>query len=240
MVFIFFDMKDEKLLETGNIEKLINNLEKAVKEGDVYYANTHVKMQFTKLMQESLMLFLDKTQKILELKRKVMNRHHGPYGSDILNSCKIVKGFLDKKVENDLRETKSFLTSGDLIKKAGIALRQQQDAYCIYLCDAAIEVFFKEVFDIPSTIKGGGIVKYLSESMILDIPKGMKLYLKEVKNKVSQMNNQIKHKGYSPMRLDAINALKVTEELYARKNRFYNLTEEEKKKFHIGIGLLKK
>ena len=76
--------------------------------------------------------------------------------------------------------------------------------------------------------------------MILDVPKGMSLYLKEVKNKVCQMDNQIKHKAYVPSRLDAISALKVTEELYVRRKRFYDLGEEEKRKVQVGIGLLKR
>lgn len=231
---------EDGLSEIDKIEELIKTLKKGVKEGDVYYASNAVKRQFSQLIQFSLVIFLDNTQKILDFRRKVMDRHHGPYGSDIIYACNFIKALLDKKLEKDLKNTKTFLSAGDLIKKAGVALKQNQDSYCVHLCDSAVETFFKEVFDIPSTLIGAGTVKFLSECMILDIPKGMDLYLKEIKNKVSQMNNQIKHKAYVPSRLDAINALKVTEEFYSRKNRFNDLTNEEKKKIQIGVGLLKK
>lgn len=226
-------------METDNLISCIKYLKETVKEGDVYYSNNKVKANFSLLMRESAMIFNDRANKINEIRSKVMERNHGPYGSDILKNCKFIEDLLNKKLESDLKSNKSFLRPEDLVKKAELALRQGQDEYTIHLCDSAAEMFLKEVFDIPSTIISAGSVKFLSECMILDIPKGMSLYLKEVKNKVCQMNNQIKHKAYIPMRLDAINALKVTQEMFARKTRFYNLSEEEKKKIQVGVGLLK-
>ena len=222
------------------IETLLRELKSRVKSGDVYYSHNFVKQQFSELIRESVPLLPDKSQKLQDLKKKTLARHYGPYGSDILQVCALIEEFLDLKKEKDLRESKSFLGPADLIKKAILALRQGQDAYVIYLCDAAVEAFLKEVFDVPSTIVGAGTVKFLSECMILDIPHEMSLYLQEVKNKVSQIDNQIKHKAYVPSRLDAINALKAVEELYARRHRFYTLTYEEKIKVQNGIGLLKK
>ena len=223
-----------------DLNSIIEELQNNVKPGDVYYANNKLKKQFNTVIQESINLFLDEPEKLMRLKRKVIDRSHGPFGSDILNVCKTIKSLLDKKIEKELKGNKIFLEPSDLIKKAGIALRQGNEAYAIHLCDSAIEVFLKEAFDIPSTIVGSGSVKFLSECMILNIPKGMNLYLQETKNKVCQMNNQIKHKGYIPSRLDAINAIKVTEELFLRKSRFKDLTLEEKKKVQIGVGVIQK
>lgn len=227
-------------METDALVEYVKYLTNTVKGGDVYYSHNKVKDQFNLLMRESAVIFHDKKIRILELKKKVIDRHHGPYGSDILNACKVIEEYLDKKLGRDLKEHKSFLGPADLIKKAGLALRQGQEEYTVHLCDTAVEAFLKDVFDVPSTIVGAGTVKFLSECMILDVPKGMNLYLKEVKNKVCQMDNQIKHKAYVPSRLDAINALKVTEELYVRRNRFHGLSDEEKRKVQVGIGLFKK
>jgi len=223
-------------METSALVECIKYLNNTVKKGDVYYSHSKVKNQFNLLMRESAVLFHDKENKILELKKKVIDRNHGPFGGDILSACKVIEGFLDRKLGQDLKEHKSFLGPSDMIKKAGLALREGHEEYCVHLCDSTVEAFLKEVFDVPSTIVGAGSVKFLSECMILNVPEGMSLYLKEVKNKVCQMNNQVKHKGYVPSKLDAINALKVTEELYARRRRFFDLSEEDKRKIQVGIG----
>jgi len=224
-------------MEKEKIDQILDDLN-SVKKGEVYYDNNKVKRQFSELLRLSMKLMPEKKDKISELRNKVMNRPHGPFGSDILTTSKLLKGFLDKTPKESVK--KQFLNSQDLLKQAGEALRQGHETFSLNLCDTAIESFLKEMFDIPSTIVGAGPVKFLSECMILDIPKGMDLYLKEVKNKVCQMNNQIKHKAYVPSRLDSINALKATEELFIRKNRFRTLTIEEKRKVQVGVGIVKK
>ncbi len=216
------------------IYEILEELKKKVKSKDVYYADTKIKNLFIELIKSAAKLFPEKSKLLLELKNKTVDRNHGPYGDDILEACKIIGGFFGKKV------TKAFLAHDELINQARLALRQGQDAFVIHLCDAAIEAFLKETFDVPSTIAGVGTVKFLSECIILNVPQGMELYMQEVKNKVSQMDNQIKHKAYVPSRLDAINALKATEEFYIRKDRFKNLTSDEIKKIQIGIGVVAK
>lgn len=216
----------EKINETlGKLEK--------VNKGDIYYADSAVKRLYSELIREAVSIFPDKSDKLMNLKKKTIERHHGPFGSDILEDCKFVRELLSKKG----MKSKSFLSYKELIEQARIALKNGDDAYTINLCDSAVEVFLKNSFDVPMTIIGAGNVKFLSECMILDTPKGMKLYLREVKNKVSQMDNQIKHKAYVPSKLDAINALKAIEELFVRKGIFENLNEEEKRKVQVGIGL---
>lgn len=226
-------------MSTEKILQLLENLKKTVKKSDIYYADTKVKTACHQLFREAIKSFPDHIDKIKELKKKTMDRSHGPFGSDILQSIKAIEKFTERKVQKEMKENKTFLNPSDLIKQAGLALRQGNEAYSINLCDSAIESFLRDIFDVPSTVVGQGSVKFLSECMILNIPAGMDFYLKEVKNKVCQMNNQIKHKGYIPTRLDAINALKVTEELYDRRNRFKDLPLEEKRKIQEGIGLRK-
>ena len=221
------------------IEELLESLNSLVKNNDVYYDNNKIKRQFSDLITLSLNVFPEQVSKINELKSKTMNRPHGPFGSDITSACQAIAAMLEKTKRKESKTAKQFLNSDDLLKQAGDALRNGQEAYSINLCDSAIEVFLKEMFDVPSTIVGAGNVKFLSECIILDIPPGMELYLKEVKNKVCQTNNQIKHKAYIPSRLDAINALKATEELLMRKNRFRSLTVTEKRRVQAGIGVTK-
>ena len=227
-------------MKNEDLELMLKELDDKVRHGDVYYADSIVKGLFNSLIRGSLKLFPDKNVKLLEMKKSVMEKNHGPYGSDILIVVKEIRRFLDAKIEKDLRDKKTFLRDTDLIENARKSLQKGEDAYSINLCDSAVEAFLKEVFDIPSTIVGAGSVKFLSECMILDIPKGLNLYLGEVKNKVCQMNNQVKHKSYVPSRLDAINSLKAAEEFFVRKNRFLDLTDEEKRKVQTGIGLIKK
>ena len=227
-------------MEMNKLSTILDELKNHVKSGDVYYSDHKIKLKFNELIKESVTLFKDKSEKLNELKNKTINKPHGPYGSDILKACSEIEKYLSAEYQKELKNSKSFLNPAELIKHAGMALRQGQDAYAIHLCDAAIEAFLKDVFDVPSTIVGAGTVKFLSECIILNIPNGMNLYLNEVKNKVSQIDNQVKHKAYLPSRLDAINALKAVEELYIRRNRFSNLNIDEKRKVQIGIGLVKK
>ena len=224
-------------MDSEKIAELIDELKSKIKKGDVYYANQGIKNSFSKLMKSAEDIFPEKKLKIQELKTNVLSRNHGPYGSDILAACNELVILMEKKKEKDIKEKKAFLNSKDLFEKAKIVFRNGDEAYSITLCDSAVETFLKEHFDVPSTIIGAGSVKFLSECMILNIPRGLNMYLKEVKNKVSQMSNQIKHKSYVPNRLDAINALKATEELFVRKSWFENLTFEEKRKVQAGIGL---
>ncbi len=223
------------MMDSEKLAAIINELTSKIKKGDVYYANQDVKNSFSKLMRTVEDVFPEKKLRIQELKTKVMARNHGPYGSDILETCREIASFIEKK--KDIKEGKAFLSSKDLFEKAKVVFRNGDEAYAITLCDSAVEIFLKERFDVPSTIIGAGSVKFLSECMILNIPNGLNLYLNEVKNKVSQMSNQVKHKSYVPNRLDAINALKATEELFVRKSWFENLTYEEKRKVQVGVGL---
>ncbi len=223
-------------MEIEKLEWFLSQL-RTVKNGEVYYDNNTVKRQFSELIRLSISAIPEHQTKITDLRSKVMNRPHGPFGSDIISACQIITVLLEKTKRKESKTAKQFLNSDDLLKQAGGALRNGQEAYSINLCDSAIEVFLKEMFDVPSTIVGAGNVKFLSECIILDIPPGMELYLKEVKNKVCQMNNQIKHKAYIPSRLDAINALKATEELIVRKNRFRTVAVTEKRKVQAGIDI---
>lgn len=227
-------------MDSEKVETLLKELKTNIKRGNVYYDNPKIKRQFSQLIKFSMKLLPEQKAKLEEFKTKVLDRPHGPFGSDILNSCKTISQLSEKKITIELKSKKAFHNYSDLLNQAKLALRQGQEDHSINLCDSAIESFLKEMFDVPSTIVGAGSVKFLSECMILNIPNGMELYLKEIKNKVCQMNNQIKHKGYVPSRLDAINSLKAIEELFIRKNRFKSLTIAEKRKIQVGIGVIKK
>ena len=222
------------------LENSINELKTSVKKGDVYYDDSKIKKQFSDIIRNSIKILPEKRNLFQDIKTKVMDRHHGPFGSDILNNLKTIADLLNKDISKAIKDQKTFLSPEDLLKKAGQALRENNESYAISLCDSAIEAFLKHHFDVPSTIVGAGTVKFLSECMVLKIPQGIELYLKECKNKVSQIDNQVKHKAYVPTRLDAINAIKATEELLARKNTFSHLTMEEKRKVQAGIGVIKK
>ena len=219
----------------ANIEQLLTEIKSKVKIGYVYYDNSSLKKQFSELVAAAIKIFPEEKDKLVSLKVKVLQRPHGPFGADIINACEFVEKIIVKK---ESKTSKSFLRYPDLLKEAQLALRRDQQAYAIHLCDSAIEAFLKEMLDIRSTIVGAGTVKFISECIILNIPNGIELHLKEAKNKVCQLDNQIKHKAYVPSKLDAINALKVIEELLSRKERFKSLNEEEKKKIWDGIGIV--
>jgi len=218
----------------ANIEQLLAEIKSKVRKGNVYYDDSYLKKQFSELITASINIIPEEKIKLIDLKTKTLQRPHGPFGSDMLHACEFIEKTISKK---EGKKSKSFLTYSDLLKEAQLALKRDQQAYSIHLCDSAIEAFLKEMLDIPSTIVGAGTVKFISECIILNIPNGTILYLKEAKNKVCQLDNQIKHKAYIPSKLDAINALKATEELLSKKERFKSLTEEEIRRLQDGIGI---
>ena len=91
-------------MKIEDLELVLKELKKRVKRGDVYYADYDVRGKFNLLIRESLKLFPDKKAKLEELRKKVIERNHGPYGSDILDAIMEIQKFLDVMAQKDIKE----------------------------------------------------------------------------------------------------------------------------------------
>lgn len=95
-------------------------------------------------------------------------------------------------------------------------------------------MILKDKVGIPTTItkiNTSSIVEFFAKYKVEPY-----LYLKEVKKRVVEIDNKIKHQGYSPSKIDAINGIKSMEELISKlRNKEIELTEEVRNKIHKGL-----
>jgi hypothetical protein len=62
------------------------------------------------------------------------------------------------------------------------------------------------------------------------------LYLDEVRKRVIDIDNKVKHQGYCPSKIESINGIKAMEELIAKlRNMDMKLTDEIKNKIYEGL-----
>lgn len=141
---------------------------------------------------------------------------------------------LEKTFQNSIDGLKIFDSAQEKIKQASLSFKTG-DFHSVFSClNTAFELLLKDKIGIPTTITGintANIVEVLVKHKVEPY-----LYFKEVKKRITEIDNKIKHQGYAPLKIDAINGIKAMEDLNSKlKDKELNLTQEIKNKICEGL-----
>jgi len=135
---------------------------------------------------------------------------------------------------NKTKELKIFESAEEKMKQAGLAFEKADFSSVFHCLNTSFELVLKDKIGIPTTITGintSNIVEVLVKHKVESY-----LYFQEVKKRVTEIDNKIKHQGYSPSKIDAINGIKAMEDLISRlRDKELKLTEEIKNKICEGL-----
>lgn len=146
---------------------------------------------------------------------------------DLKNYLKLEKGF-KKQTKRPL-----FNNSKDKFISAIECFKREDYPSTINNLNTSIELVLKDKLDIPTTISN------IQTNKIIEILVKHKLgpvgYLKEVQKHVF-LDNKTKHQGFSPTKIDCVNAIKSVEDLFKRLDKTeIKLTDEIKRKIYGNI-----
>lgn len=141
---------------------------------------------------------------------------------------------LEKTFQNSFDGLKIFDSAQEKIKQGSLSFKTG-DFHSVFSClNTSFELLLKDKIGIPTTITGintTNVVEVLIKHKIEPF-----LYFKEVQKRVTQIDNKIKHQGYSPLKIDAINGIKAMEDLNSKlKDKEIKLTDEAKNKICEGL-----
>lgn len=141
---------------------------------------------------------------------------------------------IEKSSEKKTKEGKIFESAEEKMKQAGISFREENYPSAFHNLNSCLELILKDKLGIPTTIST------INTSTIIDVLVSQKiepyLYLAQVKKYVLAINNNIKHKGYSPSKIECLNAIKAMEDLISKlRDKNIEVTEEVKKKIFEGL-----
>jgi hypothetical protein len=135
---------------------------------------------------------------------------------------------------DEVKERKFLQDAKDKLKEAGLSFEHEDYSSVINNLNTATELALKDELDIPNTISK------INTRKILDICISEKIgpidYLKELIKHVLEIDNKVKHQGYSPDKIDCINAITAVEEFLKKANKYpLKMNDVVKKKIFSGL-----
>jgi len=118
---------------------------------------------------------------------------------------------IEEKAIKASDEFRFFDSAIDKYKQAGLSFKDGDYPSVFNSLNSALELILKDKIGIPSTITK------INTAKIIDILIKNKIepyvHLSEANNKILQIDNKVKHQGYIPSKIDAINGMKIMEEI---------------------------
>lgn len=150
----------------------------------------------------------------------------------ICHLLKIIE--IERSTNVKLKEMKIFEGAEEKLEQAANSFRNEDYCSTFHNLNTALELILKDKLGIPSTLKG------INTANVMDILTKYKvepyLYLEEARKHVLVIDNKIKHQGYSPTKVESINAIKAAEELLSKlKNIEMKISDELKGKIFAGL-----
>jgi HEPN domain-containing protein len=133
-----------------------------------------------------------------------------------------------------IKEVKIFDNADEKMKQAKTCFQNEDYPSALHSLNTSLELVLKDKLGIPSTKPN------INTSNIIDILAKYKiepyLYLNEARKYVLNIDNKIKHTGYSPSKIDCINGIKAMEELIGKLRSInLELSEEIRNKIFEGL-----
>ena len=159
-----------------------------------------------------------------------------PQFDEAIESCTYILEILDIEdtIEKDIEKGDIFQGAKDKLKEASLCFKREDYSGTINNLNTCLELLLKEKFNIPTTIKGINTAKIIEIAIKHKV--GPIKYFEEAKKHVLAMDNQIKHRGYSPSKTECIFAIKNMEELCQNLEGYQlTLTDEITRKIYSGV-----
>lgn len=141
---------------------------------------------------------------------------------------------IERKSNSLINEMKVFESADEKMKQAGLSFQKEDYCLTFHNLNTAFELIIKDKVGIPTTIpqiKTANIIELLVKYKVEP-----HLYLSEVRKRVIDIDNKIKHQAYSPSKIDAINGIKAMEDLISKlRNKELVLTDEVRNKICEGL-----
>ena len=138
---------------------------------------------------------------------------------------------IEKKFLNHMRDRKIFESARDKLDQAIASLKNSDYPSVLNNLNTSLELTLKDTCNIPATlsqINTGRIIDLLTARNVGPVD-----YLKEVKRLVLSLDNKTKHQGYTPSKVDSINAIKALDDLNDRlKQTTIEITEELRREIY--------
>jgi hypothetical protein len=141
---------------------------------------------------------------------------------------------IEKSCSSKAEKMKIFESAEEKMKQADLSFQKEDFASTFHCLNTAFELILKDKIGIPTTItkiNTSNIVEILVKHKVEPY-----LYFQEVKKRVIEIDNKIKHQGYSPSKIDAINGIKAMEDLISKlRKKEIELTDEVRNKICEGL-----
>ena len=155
---------------------------------------------------------------------------------DAIQCCNYIIDLLDieDSLKMNIEKGDIFQGAKDKLDEASVCFRREDYSGTINNLNTCLELILKEKFGIPTTIKKINTSKIINLAIKYNI--GPIKYFGETRKYVTEIDNKIKHMGYSPSKTESIHAIKIMEELIKNFDTYQiTLTDEIINKIYSGI-----
>jgi len=155
---------------------------------------------------------------------------------EAIQCCKYIIDLLDieDSLKMNIERGDIFQGARDKLDEASVCFRRDDYSGTINNLNTCLELILKEKFSIPTTIKKINTAKIIDLAIKYDI--GPTKFFSETGKYVTEIDNKIKHMGYSPSKQESIHAIKIMEELIINFDKYQiTLTEEIINKIYSGV-----
>lgn len=157
-------------------------------------------------------------------------------GRQAIQCCKYIIDLLDieDSLKMNIERGDIFQGARDKLDEASVCFRRDDYSGTINNLNTCLELILKEKFSIPTTIKKINTAKIIDIAIKYDI--GPTKFFSETRKYVTEIDNKIKHMGYSPSKEESIHAIKIMEEFIRNFDKYQiTLTEEIINKIYSGV-----
>lgn len=155
---------------------------------------------------------------------------------EAIRCCNYINELLDfeDSLKMNIERGDIFQGARDKLDEASVCFRREDYSGTINNLNTCLELILKEKFGIPTTIKKINTAKIINLAIKYDI--GPIKFFGETRKYVTEIDNKIKHMGYSPSKTESIHAIKNMEELITNFDKYHiKLTDEIINKIYSGI-----
>lgn len=129
---------------------------------------------------------------------------------------------------------KIFESGEEKLKQAGLTFKSEDYVSTFNNLNSAFELIIKDKIGIPTTIPNVNTANIIEVLVKHEIETY--LYLNEDRKRVIDIDNKVKHQGYSPSKIEAINGITAMENLVSHLRKLdLNIPDDARSKICEGL-----
>jgi hypothetical protein len=217
-------------MDLEKLEKLAKLVLKDLPESAQFQYNPHFAAMFRNLMTVAVETLPEYTALFNIAQHSVHDCYEAR--SVIYHLLEILK--IEEESSSLIKQMKIFQSAEEKMKQVGLSFQKEDYVSIFNDLNTAFELIIKDKVGIPTTITK------INTSSIIEVLVKYKvephLYLNEVRKRVIDIDNKVKHQGYLPTKIDAMNGIKAMEDLISKlRNKDLVLSDEIRNKICEGL-----